>query len=139
MKTNTKTLLILGDSMVKQSAVRNSSRNGQTHKDKMIYLTSTCIHSECLWQISAMSLRGSKAPYTVVPAVALMQNGTKPCHTEAGVSSSRSQWLFFFFFANHQRSPLRKTFTFFLAETMAASSSAEIIFPLKTGNIHTNV
>lgn len=45
----------------------------------------------------------------------------------------------FFFFANHQRSPLRKTFTFFLAETMAASSSAEIIFPLKTGNIHTNV
>ena len=40
-----------------------------------------------------------------------------------------------------QRSLLRKPFTgtFFLAKTMAASSSAEIIFPLKRGNVHTSV
>lgn len=33
-------------------------------------------------QMSEMAMRGSKAPYTVVPAVALTKNGTKPCEAE---------------------------------------------------------
>lgn len=73
--------------MVEKSKVHTLCFNGQTKKDQIVSLTSTCIHSECLWQISAMSLRGSNAPYTVVPAVALTQIGTKPCETEAGITS----------------------------------------------------
>lgn len=78
-------------------------------------------------------------------------NQTLPCRscckftiiqlTEADWFCLGLKCLIFFLFANHQRRLLRKkkTFTFFLAKTMAASSSAEIILPLQTGNIHTSV
>lgn len=41
-------------------------------------LTSTCIQTPYFLQMSEMAMRGSKAPYTVVPAVALTKKGTKP-------------------------------------------------------------
>ena len=42
-------------------------------------LTSTCSHSPWCWHTSAIASRGSKAPSTVVPEVALTRNGTAPC------------------------------------------------------------
>lgn len=42
-------------------------------------LTSTCIQTLYFLQTSEMAMSGSKAPYTVVPAVALTKKGTKPC------------------------------------------------------------
>lgn len=44
-----------------------------------VSLTSTWNHSPCRWQTSAIASRGSKAPSTVVPEVALTRNGTEPC------------------------------------------------------------
>lgn len=42
-------------------------------------LTSTCSQRSCFSQMSAISSRGSNAPKTVVPAVALTKNGAAPC------------------------------------------------------------
>lgn len=42
------------------------------------WLTSTCIHSLCFSQTSAMWSSGSNAPCTVVPDVQLTRNGTAP-------------------------------------------------------------
>lgn len=44
-----------------------------------VLLTSTCIQMLYFLQMSEMAMRGSNAPYTVVPAVALTKKGTKPC------------------------------------------------------------
>lgn len=44
-----------------------------------VSLTSTCNHSPWRWQTSAIASRGSKAPSTVVPEVALTRKGTEPC------------------------------------------------------------
>lgn len=41
-------------------------------------LTSTCIQILYFLQMSATAKRGSNAPYTVVPAVALTRKGTNP-------------------------------------------------------------
>lgn len=48
-------------------------------KGQFVLLTSTCIQTLYFLQTSEMAMRGSKAPYTVVPAVALTKKGTKPC------------------------------------------------------------
>lgn len=48
-------------------------------KGRFVVLTSTCIQTLYFLQTSEMAMRGSKAPYTVVPAVALTKKGTKPC------------------------------------------------------------
>lgn len=45
----------------------------------LLLLTSTCIQMLYFLQMSEMAMRGSKAPYTVVPAVALTKKGTRPC------------------------------------------------------------
>lgn len=44
-----------------------------------VSLTSTCNHSPWRRQTSAIASKGSKAPSTVVPEVALTRNGTEPC------------------------------------------------------------
>ena len=52
-------------------------------------LTSTCSHSPWCWHTSAIASRGSKAPSTVVPEVALTRNGTAPCgKNEEGATQS---------------------------------------------------
>lgn len=49
----------------------------------MMVLTSTCIQTLYFLQMSAIAMRGSNAPYTVVPAVALTRKGTNPCKKAA--------------------------------------------------------
>lgn len=51
---------------------------GSTDADRLL-LTSTCIQMLYFLQMSEMAMRGSNAPCTVVPAVALTKKGTKPC------------------------------------------------------------
>lgn len=61
-----------------------------------VSLTSTCIQMLYFLQMSEMAMSGSKAPYTVVPAVALTKNGTKPCRKTN--KRQRVNEVFFFFF-----------------------------------------
>ena len=56
-------------------------------------LTSTCSHSPWRWHTSAIASRGSKAPSTVVPEVALTRNGTAPCgKSEEGAQGWELIW-----------------------------------------------
>lgn len=59
-------------------------KNVQGHFSGSPYgiLTSTCIQTLYFLQMSATANRGSNAPYTVVPAVALTRKGTNPCANE---------------------------------------------------------
>lgn len=56
----------------------HSFKKGNYQPDSRTWLTSTCIQSLCISQISAMSWSGSKAPNTVLPAVATTQKGVRP-------------------------------------------------------------
>lgn len=49
-----------------------------SHPQAQVLLTSTCNHSPWRWHTSAIIFRGSNAPRTVVPEVALTRNGTAP-------------------------------------------------------------
>ena len=54
-------------------------------------LTSTCIQILYFLQMSATANRGSNAPYTVVPAVALTRKGTNPCANEKAPKNVNQQ------------------------------------------------
>ena len=51
---------------------------------------STCSHNLCFSHTSAMSLRGSNAPSTVVPDVATTRNGCLPCDRRSTFSESNA-------------------------------------------------
>lgn len=63
-----------------------------TKVNLFVLLTSTCIQMLYFLQMSEMAMRGSNAPYTVVPAVALTKKGTKPCKSTNAKSCTQSNY-----------------------------------------------
>lgn len=126
----------------------NSGLVGQTHKDKIVLHQHASTASvsgrylRCHWvdqklhKLWFQLLHWCRMePNPAIQKLVWVHN--HPAHSGWMLPSGLClKCLIFIFFANPQRSPLRLTFTFFVAKTMAASSSAEIIFPLKMKHTH---
>lgn len=97
-------------------------------------LTSTCIQILYFLQMSATAKRGSKAPYTVVPAVALTRKGTNPYTNKKAPDKVKQGVTVFVFFKSGKKQRL-----FSLCHTYISSfgTITRSVNPLEPGRIFT--